>query len=155
MPAAVLPLPAWSIMVSPFMILGRAGLVAPQPEHPSGEEKVGRAMTSQLSENQRRYNPLAIMACCMGLVPLLYVSAGMAELAPLLTGFSISLPMFGGCAVAVGVVGLKQIKTTGQRGRGLAIAGCVAGLAVLAVVAYIVVVLTVFGTCAVPDGCGG
>ncbi len=137
------------------MILGRAGLVASQPEHPSGEEKVGRAMTSQLSENQRRYSPLAIVAFCMGLVPLLYVSAGLAELAPLLTAFSMLLPSLGLGAVAVGVVGLKQIKTTGQRGRGLAIAGCVAGSAVLAVFAYIVVVLTVVGTCAVPDGCGG
>ncbi len=114
-------------------------------------------MTVQLSEKQRRYSPLAIVAFCMGLVPLLYVSAGLAELAPLLSQVFISVPSLGIGAVAVGVVGLKQIKTTGQRGRGLAIAGCVAGVAVLAVLAYIAVVLTVVGVspagCAPPDPC--
>ncbi|MFD2768392.1 DUF4190 domain-containing protein [Micromonospora eburnea] len=143
-------------MVYPFMILGRAGLVdTPQPEHPSGEEKVGRAMTSQLSENQRRYNLLAIMACCMGLVPLLYVSAGLAELTDLLIEVLLPVLLLGGGAVAVGVVGLKQIKTTGQRGRGLAIAGCVAGAAVFAVLAFLLVALMVKGTCGLPDGCEG
>ncbi|WP_073832973.1 DUF4190 domain-containing protein [Micromonospora sp. CB01531] len=139
------------------MILGRAGLVAPQPEHPSGEEKVGRAMTGQLSKNHRRYSPLAITACCMGLVPLLYVSAGYALLLDLNIRLLIPALGLGVCAVAVGVAGLKEIKTTGQRGRGLAIAGCVAGAAVFAVLAFSFVYLMVVGPspagCAPPDPC--
>ena len=63
--------------------------------------------------------------------------------------------LLGAGAVAVGVVGLKQIKTTGQRGRGLAIAGCVAGAAVFAVLAFIFVYLMVEGMCGLPDGCEG
>ncbi|MEV6812085.1 DUF4190 domain-containing protein [Micromonospora sp. NPDC051296] len=137
------------------MILGRASLVAPQPKHQSGEEKMGRAMTEQLSENQPKYNPLAIIAFCMGVVPLLYVSAGLAELTDLLIGGLLPVLLLGGCAVAVGVVGLKQIKTTRQRGRGLAIAGCVAGAAVFAVLAFIFVYLMVEGMCGLPDGCEG
>ncbi|MEU8262673.1 DUF4190 domain-containing protein [Micromonospora sp. NPDC048999] len=139
------------------MILGRAGLVAPKPEHPSGEQKVGRAMTGQLSEAQRRYNPLAIVACCMGLVPLLYISAGYTELIDLDIRLLIPVLLLGVCAIAVGAVGLKQIKTTGQRGRGMAIAACVAGTAIFAAQAFSFVYLMVMGwssyTCFPPDPC--
>ncbi|MFE9651582.1 DUF4190 domain-containing protein [Micromonospora sp. NPDC006431] len=116
-------------------------------------------MTGQLSENQRRYNPLAIMAGCMGLVPLLYASTGLTGLKFLQLEVSIPVLVLAGCAIAVGVVGLKQIKTTGQRGRGLAIAGCVAGAAAFAVLvlAFLFVALTVGNwsthTCAPPDPC--
>ncbi|MFU8874440.1 DUF4190 domain-containing protein [Micromonospora sp. SL4-19] len=102
-------------------------------------------MTGQLFENQRTYSPLAIRAFCMGLVPLLYVSAGYALLIDrdirLLT---LALGL-GVCAIALGVAGLKEIETTGQRGRGLAIAGCVAGAAVFAAQAFSFVYLTVVG----------
>ncbi|MFU8872299.1 DUF4190 domain-containing protein [Micromonospora sp. SL4-19] len=114
-------------------------------------------MTGQLSENQRRYSPLAIVACCMGLVPLLYISAGYAELIDLDLRLLIPVLLLGGCAVAVGAVGLKQIKTAGQRGRGLAIAACVAGTAVFATQAFTFVYLMVVGFspagCAPPDPC--
>ncbi|MEU8262649.1 DUF4190 domain-containing protein [Micromonospora sp. NPDC048999] len=126
--------------------------MTPQPEHPSGDEKVGRAMTGQLSESQRRYNPLATMACCMGLVPLLYISAGYAELIDLDIRLLIPVLLLGVCAVAVGAVGLKEIKRTGQRGRGQAVAGCVAGAAVFAAMAFSFVYLTVVGFS--PAGCG-
>ncbi|MFU8853024.1 DUF4190 domain-containing protein [Micromonospora sp. SL1-18] len=109
-------------------------------------------MTGQLSENQRRYNPLAIMACCMGLVPLLYISAGYAELIDLDIRLLIPVLLLGVSAVAVGTVGLKQIKTTGQRGRGLAIAACAAGTAVFAAQAFSFVYLMVVGWS--PAGCG-
>ncbi|SCL60300.1 hypothetical protein GA0070604_4266 [Micromonospora eburnea] len=108
-------------------------------------------MTGQLSENQRRYSPLAITACCMGLVPLLFASAGYALLIDL--NIRLLLPALGlaVCAVAVGVAGLKEIKTTGQRGRGLAIAECVAGAAVFAVLAFSFLYLMVVGPS--PAGC--
>ncbi|MEU5726930.1 DUF4190 domain-containing protein [Micromonospora sp. NPDC047738] len=109
-------------------------------------------MTGQLSENQRRYSLLAIVACCLGLVPLLYVSAGYALLIDLDIRLLLPALGLGICAVAVGVVGTKEIKTTGQRGRGLAIAGCVAGAAVFAVLAFSFVYLMVVGPS--PVGCG-
>ncbi|MEU8262479.1 hypothetical protein AB0C02_17835 [Micromonospora sp. NPDC048999] len=116
-------------------------------------------MTGQLSENQRRYNSLAIVACCMGLVLLLYVSAGLTGLTPLQIDVSIYVLVLGGLPVVVGVVGLKEIKTTGQRGRGLAIAGCVAGASVLAVLAWIFIHLALWvggwssGSCGAPAPC--
>ncbi|SBT43767.1 hypothetical protein GA0070621_1884 [Micromonospora narathiwatensis] len=102
---------------------------------------MGRAMTGQLSENQRGYNVLAMTACCMGLGSMLYVSSGLAGLSELPIRALIPMLLVGGCAVALGGVALKQIKTAGQRGRGLAIAGCVAGAAVFAVLAVVAVAL--------------
>lgn len=138
------------------MIFGSAASLHQSLERPIGEEK-GRPMTVQLSESKRGYNPLAITAFFLGLISLLYVGAGLAELTDLLIEFLLPQLLLGACAVALGIAGIKQIKTTGQRGRGLAIAGCVAGVAVFAVLASLAVTLMVTGfgpaSCAPGDPC--
>ncbi|MFF4879627.1 DUF4190 domain-containing protein [Micromonospora sp. NPDC000668] len=87
-------------------------------------------MTRQLSENQQGRNNLAVAACAVGLVSLLVIAAAAMGLIPLpvttMNPLLISL-LVSGCAVVLGGMALKKIKTDGQHGRGLAIAGCALG----------------------------
>ncbi|SCF38295.1 hypothetical protein GA0074695_6371 [Micromonospora viridifaciens] len=99
-------------------------------------------MSGQLSENQRGHNGLAIAACCVGLGSLLFISVGMAGLLELPIRALIPLLLVTGCAVVLGAVGLRQIKANGQRGRGLAIAGCGAGAAGFLVMSVVFGALT-------------
>lgn len=55
--------------------------------------------------------------------------------------------VFSPLAIIFGHLSLKQIASTGEQGRGMAIAGLVLGyLSVLALLAYIVIVIVVMGT---------
>ncbi|MEU2615718.1 hypothetical protein ABZ570_29730 [Micromonospora sp. NPDC007271] len=99
-------------------------------------------MSGQLSANQRGHNVLAIAACCLGLGSLLFISVGMAGLLALPVRALIPLLLGTGCAVVLGAVGLKRIKANGQRGRGLAIAGCGAGAAGFLLVSVVVATLS-------------
>ncbi|MEF2976269.1 DUF4190 domain-containing protein [Subtercola sp. YIM 133946] len=52
------------------------------------------------------------------------------------------IPLVG---IVTGVIALRQIKTTGERGRGLALAGTILGIAFLAIYLIVVVISAIVG----------
>lgn len=58
-----------------------------------------------------------------------------------IVGFVLSLVGFNVIAVILGFIGLSQVKKTGQRGRGFAIAAIIIGL--LSLIIFIIVIIAV------------
>jgi hypothetical protein len=73
---------------------------------------------------------LGLLGMCLGIIPVI--------------GWFCSVPggLFGLTAVILGVVGINKIKATGEKGKGMAIAGLVLGvLTLLGVCVYVIITI--------------
>ena len=67
-----------------------------------------------------------------------------------IVGFILSLLGFNVIAIVIGFIGLSQVKKTGERGRGLAIAAIIIGF--VSIVIGIIVLISVFAVLAANPG---